>query len=114
MHACIYLSGLVHLYAASLQFRSSECSEYDPSEKSLVVSTLSLNRLQLSGTNSLFLSVILLLSVLLNLPSKPFFFQKPFLQSHCPDMICVCVCARARVRGCAFMLYALNFDNMYL
>ena len=34
----------------------------------------------------------------------------------------VCVCARARVRACAsvcvcvcaFMLYALNFDNMYL
>ena len=40
--------------------------------------------------------------------------------------VCVCVCARARVRACAglcvcvrvcvcaFMLYALNFDNMYL
>ena len=32
--------------------------------------------------------------------------------------VCVCVCARARVCVrvcvCAFMLYALNFDNMYL
>ena len=36
--------------------------------------------------------------------------------------MCVCVCARAcvcesvcvRACACAFMLYALNFDNMYL
>ena len=42
--------------------------------------------LQLSGTNSLFLSVICLCDrVLFNLPCKPFSFQKPFLQSHCPD-----------------------------
>ena len=43
-------------------------SEYDPSEQSPVVSALSLTRPQLSGTNSLFLFVILPLSVLLNLP----------------------------------------------
>ena len=28
--------------------------------------------------------------------------------------MCVCVCVRARARVCAFMLYALNFDSMYL
>ena len=44
----------------------SKCSEYHPSEQSPVVSTLSLTRLQLSGTNSLFLSTILPLSALLN------------------------------------------------
>ena len=48
-------------------------------------------------------------SALLNLPWKPFSFQKPFLQSHCPEMwLLVCMCV------CVFMLYALNFDNMYL
>ena len=28
--------------------------------------------------------------------------------------VCVCVCVCACVFVCAFMLYALNFDNMYL
>ena len=42
----------------------------------------------------------------------------------CVGGVCVCVhvrahaslrvCMRVRVRVCAFMLYALNFDNMYL
>ena len=62
---------LLHLYTPSRQLRSStgtECSEYHPSELSPVVSTLFLTRLQLSGTNSLFLSAILPLSALLNLP----------------------------------------------
>ena len=34
--------------------QTPECSEYHPSEQSTVVSALSLTRLQLSGTNSLF------------------------------------------------------------
>ena len=61
------------------------------------------------------------LSVLSNLPSKPFSSYKPFLQSHCPDRrlcvyvyvracvsawvhacvrVCVCACVRACVRAC--------------
>ena len=48
--------------------QTPECSEYHPSEQSPVVSALSLTRLQLSGTSSLFLSAILPLSALLNLP----------------------------------------------
>ena len=47
--------------------QTPECSDYHHSEQSPVVSSLSLTRLQLSGTNSLFLSAILL-SALLNLP----------------------------------------------
>ena len=47
--------------------QTPECSEYHPSEQSPVVSALSLTRLQLSGTNSLFLFAILP-SALLNLP----------------------------------------------
>ena len=87
------------------------------SESIIRVSALSLTRLQLSGTNSLFLSTILPLSALFyNLPWKPF----PFLQSQCPacpdmQLVCVCVCACVRVQVCvcvcAFMLYALNFDK---
>ena len=113
---------------SSALLQKPECSEYHPSDQiSNLVSALSLTRLQLSGTNSLFLSAILPLSALLNFPRKPLSFQKPFLQSHCPDMrlvcVCVCVCvyARACVRVrvcvcacvcvCAFMLYALNFDK---
>ena len=40
--------------------------------QSPVVSALSLTRLQLSGTSSLFLSAILPLAALLNFPGKPF------------------------------------------
>ena len=69
--APIYLSEL-HLSTPSRQLRSSmqtpECLEYHPSEQSPAVSALSLTRLQLPGTNSPFLSVILPLSALLNLP----------------------------------------------
>ena len=55
------------LHGSSAHLQTPECSEYHPSEQSPVVSALSLTRLQLSGTNSMFLSVILPLSVLLNL-----------------------------------------------
>ena len=53
---------------SSALLQTPDCSEYHPSEQSPVVSALSLTRLQLSGTNSLFLSAILPLSAPLNLP----------------------------------------------
>ena len=53
---------------SSALLQTPECSEYHPSEQSPVVSALSLTRLQLSGTNSLFLSAMPPLSALLNLP----------------------------------------------
>ena len=91
------------LPGSSALLQAPECSEYHPSEQSPVVSTLSLTRLWLSGTNSLFLSAILPLSALLNLPWKPFSFYKPFLQSHCPDMWLVCVCVCVCVCMCVFV-----------
>ena len=51
------------------------------SEQSPMVSALSLTRVQLSGTSSLFLSVILPLSVLQIFIEFFFSFQNPFLQS---------------------------------
>ena len=56
------------LPGSSALLQTPECSEYHPSEQSPVVSTPSLTWLQLSRTNSLFLSTILPLSALLNLP----------------------------------------------
>ena len=56
------------LPGSSALLQTPECSDYHPSEQSPVVSSLSLTKPQLSGTNSLFLSAILPLSVLLNLP----------------------------------------------
>ena len=47
---------------SSSLLQTPKCLEYHPSEQSPVVSTLSLNRLQLSGTNTLFLSTILVSS----------------------------------------------------
>ena len=63
-----YLSELLHLYTPSWQLLSSadnpvKCLEYHPSTLGPVVSTLSLTRLHLPVANSLFLSVILPLSV---------------------------------------------------
>ena len=58
--APIYLSELLHLYTPSRQLRSSADTRVfriPSSEQSPVVSALSLTRLQLSGTNSLFLCV---------------------------------------------------------
>ena len=59
---------------SSALLQTPECSQYHPSELSPVVSALSLTRLQLFGINSLFLSAILPLSALLNLPWKLFSF----------------------------------------
>ena len=60
------------LPGSSALLQTPECSEYHLSEQSPVVSALSLTRLQLPGTNSLFLYAILPLSALLNIPWKPF------------------------------------------
>ena len=97
------------LPGSSTLLQTPECSEYHLSVLSPVVSALSLTRLQLSGTNSLFLSVILPLSVLLNVPWKPLSFQKAFLQAHHPGIrpsVHVCVYL------CMFVLYA--HENMYI
>ena len=48
------------LPGSSALLQTPECSEYHPCEQSPVVSDLSLTRLQLSGTNSPFLSVFYL------------------------------------------------------
>ena len=56
------------LPGSSALLQTPKCSEYHPSEQSPVVSALSLSKLQLSGTNSLFLSIVLPVSVLLRLP----------------------------------------------
>ena len=70
-HQAFHLSELLHRYSPSRQLRSSTDTRVFriPSfrTKSLV-SALSLTRLQLSGTSSLFLSAILPLSARLNLP----------------------------------------------
>ena len=60
MHQCCCCSGVRSL------LQTPEWSESHPSEQSPVVCTVT--RLQLSGTNSLFLSIILHLSVLSSLP----------------------------------------------
>ena len=69
--APIYLSELLHLYTRSRQLRSyANIRMFSISSfrtKSCGERSLSLTRLQLSGANSLFLSVILLLSVLSDL-----------------------------------------------
>ena len=56
------------LPGSSALLQTPECSDYHPSEQSPVVSSLSLTKPQLSGTNSLFSSAILPVSALLNLP----------------------------------------------
>ena len=56
------------LPGSSALLQTPKCSEYHPSEQTTVVSALSLTRLQLYGIKSLFLSAILPLSALLNLP----------------------------------------------
>ena len=86
--------------SSSTLLQTPECSEYHPSEQSHVVSALSLTRIQLSGTNSLFLSTVLPLSALLNLPWKPFSFKYLFFSLIA--LICDwCVCVRTHVCVCA-------------
>ena len=68
--------------------------------KSSAPLTMYWSRLQLPGTNALFLFIMLSLSVLSTL--KTFLFKKhTFLQSHCPVYIYIqiCVC----MHGCACM-----------
>ena len=100
----------------SALLQTPECSEYHPSEQSPVVSALSLTRLQLSGTNSLFLSTILPLSALLNLAWKPFSFLKTFSSVSLPwyatgvcvcACMCVCVCVCVHVVCVEFWQYVL-------
>ena len=92
--APIYLSEFLHLYTPSRQLHSSTDTLQSP-----VVSALSLTRLQLFGTNSLFLSAILPLSALLNLPWKPLFKNLFFSLIALIRNWCECVCA-VRVRVC--------------
>ena len=89
---------------SSALLQTPECSEYRPSKQSPVVCTLSLTRLQLFGTSSLFLSVILLPSFLSNLPLLESHFFSPFALIY--DSVCVCVYV------CVFVLYELNFEHM--
>ena len=63
------------LLPGSSAFLDTRVFRIPSSEQSPVISALSLTRLQLSGTAP-FLSVILPLSVLLNLPSKPLPLKK--------------------------------------
>ena len=78
-----------------------------PSTQSPVVSILSLTRLQLSGTNSLFLLIMLPLSVLFKSSLKTFLFSKTFSSVPLPWDTSVCVCACV----CVCMLYALNLKK---
>ena len=61
-------SCLMKVLKSSTFLQTPGCSEYHPSKQSPVVSAPSVSRLQPSGTNALFLSVTLPLSVLFNLP----------------------------------------------
>ena len=113
--APIYFSNVLHFYTLSLLLRSSADTQlfripsfqWSPSFTRLHV--------YLSGTNSLFLFVMLPLLVL---PSLPWFFlsfEKRFLWSHCAEMrarayvcvrACVCVCKAMQCKsGCVFKLF---------
>ena len=116
--APIYLSEL-HLYTpstvpgSSALLQTSECSEYHPSALSPVVSTLFFSfflftRLHLLQPTPVwvFLSTMLPLTVVPNLPWKPFSVQKPLLQPQRLALelrykwlyVYVCVCVRERER----------------
>ena len=85
----VHLSERLHLYTPSRQLRSSAVTRLfrTPSFRAKSCDQRSFcYQAPLSGTNSLFSSIILPMSVLLSLPWKPFSFQKPFLRSHCPEI----------------------------
>ena len=71
---------------------------------------------QWPGTNSLFLSIMLPLSDLSNLPRKPFSFHRSFSQFHCPETCnacaCMCVSERVTVGLCACMSVHWNLWNL--
>ena len=79
--------------------RTLEYSEHHPSVPCSVVSALSLIRLLLPGTNSQFLSSVLPLLALSNLPWKPIFTNLSF-SSIAPRHVCMHVCGYARECAC--------------
>ena len=95
--------------------------EYHPFAQSLVVSALPHAKLQQHETNFLFLSVAHPMSVLSNLPGKPFSFPNFFLQFHCPEVpvcveVCVYVCVWVCTCMCAYMYWRLSLiaSNLFL
>ena len=70
---------------SSALLQTPECSGYHRSEQSPVVSALFLTRLQLSGTNSLFLSAILPVSSFKS-SLKTFLFLKTFSSVSLPRL----------------------------
>ena len=75
-----------------------------------------LTRPQWPGTNSLFMSIMLPLSDLSDLPRKPFSFHKSFSQLHCPKTCnacaCMCVSECVSVGLCACMSVHWNLWNL--
>ena len=71
------------------------------------------SRYVLPGSNSLFLSIMLPLSVLSNLPWKPFFFLKHFRQSYCLEInVCVwCACVDMHLNLCCQNMYVWKICN---
>lgn len=64
--------------------QTPECSEYYPSAPGPAVNALSLTRLQLPGTKSLFLSIVLTSVSSYKSSLETLSFLNPFLQFHCP------------------------------
>ena len=107
------------LLGGSVLLQTPECSEHHLFARSLVVSALSRTKLWQHGTYSMLLPVTYLLSVLSNIPWKPFTFWKLFLQCHCSEVpvcvnVCVyiCACVRVHVRVftvCVFEVLASKY-----
>ena len=76
------------LPGSSALLQTPGCSEYHPSEQSTAVCALSLTKLHLSGTNSLFLSVILPLSVL-SILSNLSLLKESFVIERAVDFITI-------------------------
>ena len=89
---------------SSALLQTPECSGYHRSEQSPVVSALFLTRLQLSGTNSLFLSAILPVSSFKS-SLKTFLFLKTFSSVSLPRLpwyatgVCVCAVSYTHLRA---------------